>query len=37
MEFDSDTGMPLTSIYDRRFLNEAFIDWQLSSADDKGV
>ena len=35
MEFDSDAETPITSIYDRRFLNEAFIDQNLSSPANK--
>ena len=35
MEFNSDTGTPITSIYDRCFLNEAFINQNLSTTTDK--
>ena len=35
MEFDDDVETPLPSIYDKRFLNKAFIDRHLSSATDK--
>ena len=37
MEFDGDAGMPLTSIYDKCFLNEVFIDRHLSFVDDKEI
>ena len=35
MEFDGDVGIPMTSIYDQRFLNEVCIDRHLSSFANK--
>ena len=35
MEFDGDAGIPITSIYDRRFLNKVFIDQNLNLPTDK--
>ena len=35
MEFDGNAGMPITSIYDRRFLNKVFIDQNLSLPTNK--
>ena len=34
-EFDGDAGTAVTSIYDRRFLNEVFIDHNLSLPSNK--
>ena len=35
MEFDGYTGTPVTSIYDWCFLNEVFIDGNLTTSTDK--